>query len=256
MTQVSRLESMLSSLGDSIDWPTPSPHLSTRVVARIESESRTARHSGWRRLAIATAAVVVVTGLMVFSPSVRQAVADLFSAAGIRIGITSDPAPTAGADLDLGEPIDLDDIGQVVEFSVRIPTGDDPGPPDGVYLTDDGQITLVWSGSQRLPAADDTDVALLLAQRRAYDLQDFAEKAIGAETEVRSLSVEEHPALWIEGAPHTLTLLDADGTRVEETTRLAANVLLWEAYGVNHRLETTGDLQSALAIVEKLEPLP
>lgn len=45
------------------------------------------------------------------------------------------------------------------------------------------------------------------------------------------------------------------GTPIEETTRLAANVLLWEANGVNHRLETTGNLQSSLTLVETLEPL-
>ncbi len=256
MTEVSRLESKLSTLADSIEWPTPSPHLSTRVIARIESEPTTARHSGWRRLAIAMAAVVVVTGVMVFSPSTRQAVADLFGAAGIRIGLTPDPAPTVGADLDLGEPIQVDDIGQAVEFVIRIPAGDDPGPADGVYLGDDGQITMVWAGNQTLPAAGETDVALLLVQRKAYDLGDFGEKAIGPETEVQGLRVEGQPALWIEGAPHTLTLLDSQGNPVEETTRLAANVLLWEANGVNHRLETTGDLQSALVIVETLEALP
>jgi hypothetical protein len=62
--------------------------------------------------------------------------------------------------------------------------------------------------------------------------------------------------LWIEGAIHTFTLLDQAGNPIEETTRLAANVLLWEINGVNHRLETTGDLQNSLAVVETLEPLP
>ena len=256
MIDESRLESMLGSLAGSIDWPTPPPHLPARVVARIESEPTAARRSGWRRLAIATAAVAVVTGVMVVSPSARQAVADLFGAAGIRISLTTQSAPTAGSELNLGEPVTLDDIGQGIDFTVRIPAGDDPGPPDGVYLSDDGQITVVWAASQTLPAAGDTDVALLLTQRKAYELQDFAEKAIGPETEVRDLKVEDQSALWIEGAPHTLTLLDSDGNPVEETSRLAANVLLWEANGVNHRLETTGDLQSALAIVETLEVLP
>ena len=52
-------------------------------------------------------------------------------------------------------------------------------------------------------------------------------------------------------AAHTFTLLDAAGNPVEETTRLAANVLLWEGNGLNHRLETTGDLPSSLGIVER-----
>lgn len=256
MTEKLQLEAMLGSLANSIDWPTPSPLLASRVVAHLESEPPQARRNRRRRLAIALAALVVVTGVMVFSPSARQAVADLFGAAGTRIGFTPDTAPPTGADLYLGEPIHLDDIAQAADFEVRIPAGDDPGPPDGVYLGDDGQVTMVWAGSQTLPAAGDTSISLLLTQRRAYDLRDFAQKAVGPETEVQHLDVEEHPGLWVEGAPHTLTLLDGDGNPVEETTRLAANVLLWEAKGVNHRLETTGGLESALAIVEKLEALP
>lgn len=70
---------------------------------------------------------------------------------------------------------------------------------------------------------------------------------------LQRLSVEGEFGLWIEGAPHSFVVLDADGVGVEESARLAANVLLWESNGVNHRLETSGDLQSALAIIETLE---
>jgi hypothetical protein len=107
-----------------------------------------------------------------------------------------------------------------------------------------------------LPAAGGTDVALLLAQGKASGRKVFAQKQLGPGTRIRSLQVEGAAALWIEGAPHTLTLVDADGNAIEETTRLAANVLLWEANGVDHRLETTGDLDSALSIVATLEEVP
>jgi hypothetical protein len=201
------------------------------------------------------ATVVVVTGVMVFSPSAREAVASLFEAAGIRISMTTDPAPTTGADLDLGDPIGLDDAEQAVTFEVRVPTGDDLGAPDGVYLSDDGEVTMVWADGETLPAAGDSEVGLLLAQRRADGPRHIGGKAIGPGTEVLVLEVEEHGAVWIEGTPHTLTFLDSDDNPIEETTRLAANVLLWEVNGVNHRLETTGDLESALAIVETLEAM-
>lgn len=51
---------------------------------------------------------------------------------------------------------------------------------------------------------------------------------------VQRFTVEGQPGLWIEGPAHTFTLFDAEGNPIEETTRLAANVLLWEANGVNH----------------------
>jgi hypothetical protein len=192
---------------------------------------------------------------MVFSPGAREAVADLFAAAGIRINLTDDPVPTAGADLDLGDPIDLVDVAGAVDFVVRVPTGEDPGAPDGVYLGDDGEVTMVWKQGPTLPAASDTDIGLLLAQRPIDAPRHIGDKAIGRGTEVLVLEVEGRSAVWIEGTPHTLTFLDSDDQPVEETTRLAANVLLWEANGVNHRLETTGDLESALAIVETLEAM-
>jgi hypothetical protein len=192
---------------------------------------------------------------MVFSPGAREAVADLFAAAGIRISLTNDPAPSTGADLNLGEPIHLVDAASVVDFVVRVPTDEDLGPPAGVYLSDEGEVTMVWAHGQKLPAAGDTDVGLLLAQRQIDTPRHIGDKAIGPGTEVMVLEVEEHAAVWIEGTPHTLTFLDSGDNPVEETTRLAANVLLWEANGVNHRLETTGDLESALAIVETLEAM-
>jgi hypothetical protein len=192
---------------------------------------------------------------MVFSPGAREAVADLFAAAGIRISLTDDPAPSAGVDLNLGEPIHVVDVAQAVDFVVRVPTGEDLGAPDGVYLSNDGEVTMVWAHGQTLPAAGDTDIGLLLAQRQIDAPRHLGDKAIGPGTEVRVLEVEGHAAVWIEGTPHTLTFLDSDDQPVEETTRLAANVLLWEANGVNHRLETTEDLESALAIVETLEAM-
>jgi hypothetical protein len=250
-----RLETMLTSLGDSIDWPTPSPHLSTRVLARIESDQPTAVSRGlWRRAAIATVAVLAVSLVFVFSPTARQAAADWLGAAGIRIGLTSDQAPTTGAELDLGELIQLDEVGDALDFHIRVPGGEHPGAPDAVYLSENGQITMVWAGTTTLPAAGDTGIGLLLTQSRSGG--QIAEKSIGPDTGVQRLSVEGQPALWVEGATHTFTLLDEDGNPVEESTRLAANVLLWETNGVIHRLETTGDLQSSLTIVETLEPLP
>jgi hypothetical protein len=192
---------------------------------------------------------------MVFSPGAREAVAELFAAAGIRVTVTADPAPSAGADLDLGDPIHLVEVAQAVNFVVRVPTGANIGAPDGVYLSDDGEVTMVWAHGQTLPAAGDTDVGLLLAQRQIDAPRHIGDKALGPGTEFQILEVEGHAALWIEGTPHTLTFLDSDDQPVEETTRLAANVLLWEANGVNHRLETTGDLESALAIVETLEAM-
>ena len=75
------------------------------------------------------------------------------------------------------------------------------------------------------------------------------------EVTVTQLSLEGGPALWIEGAPHTLTLLDRSGSESATATRLAANVLLWESDSVAYRLETTADLATALRFVAVLQPV-
>jgi hypothetical protein len=256
MSEGSRLESVLQSLGESVDWPTPSTDFSAKVLARIESDPATLPvRRIWLRPVIAAMAVVIVTVVFILSPSVRQAVADLLSEAGIRIGVISDETPTTGSELDLGEPVQLDEIEESVDFQPRIPGGEDNGVPDAIYLSAGGQVTMVWAGTPSLPAAGDTGIGLLLTQYADGDEQ-VAEKLVGPKTALERLTVEGRPALWIEGAAHTFTLLDPEGNPIEETTRLAANVLLWEANGVNYRLETTGDLNSSLAIATSLAPVP
>jgi hypothetical protein len=43
---------------------------------------------------------------------------------------------------------------------------------------------------------------------------------------------------------------------VEESPRLAGNVLVWEKGGVTHRVEAMADLEVALAIARSMEVLP
>lgn len=255
MSNESRLESMLSSLRESVDWPVPSPDLPARVVANIASVA--ARPN--RRLrprVVVFVALLTVALVFTLSPSAREAVADLFGEAGIRIGLTDDVSLPDGAELGLGEPIAADGLREAATFAVRLPVGAAPGTPDGVYLDEVGRVSMVWVDSSALPAAGDTGVGLLLTQFEATGALDVGEKAVGSASDVVELTVEGQPALWIEGAEHILTWLDEEERPVVDTSRLAANVLLWESRGVYHRLETTGDLESALAIVASLEPLP
>lgn len=248
-----RLESMIRSLADSVHWPHPPPQFAGEVLARIEAAPTRPRSRALRRLTVAAAIAVVVVGVLVVSPGARRAVADLLDAAGIRIGLVSESAPEAGADLDLGQLTDLSEASADLGYVLRAPGGDEPGPPQSVYRSRDGRVSMVWTGTPALPAATDAGVALLLTQHQGNAGAQIAEKSLGPETAVRSVTVEEQPGLWIEGATHTLTLLDRNGNAIPETMRLAANVLIWEFQGVNHRLETTGDLQTALAVVETLE---
>lgn len=248
-----RAEQVLRASAESVDWPEPSGGLPVRVTGQIEAQAGMIRPV-WRRLATAAAIVVVLVGVLALSPTARQAAADLFSEAGIRIGFIQEPSPAAGAALELGQEVELGRIGQSVDFVVSVPAGEDPGAPDAVYLSD-GRISMVWFGTPSLPAAGDSDIGLLLAQSQSNNGSELASKTLGSETTVRNTVVGGVRAVWIEGAPHTITLLDVEGNPIPVTTRLAANVLLWDAGGVDYRLETTSDLAAARAIAEALRPL-
>lgn len=227
---MSRLETVLVSLPESLDWPEPSEHLATRVGSRIRSRSLLATPPRWA-VAVVVAALLLIVGLV---PGPRQAVADLLEEAGVRIGFL-DPS-TEVADLDLGEPVTVETAVEQVGFALR--GSDALGSPEGVYL-EGGAAIMVWEGP------------VLLSQRSGDG--PFAEKGVGTSTEVTPVEIDGQPGLWIEGAEHTFTLLDPSGEPIEGTTRLAANVLLWSADGVDYRLELTEGLTRALAIAESLE---
>lgn len=230
---MSRLETILGSLPESVDWPAPSEHLVTRVTARIDSEGGQ-RAVGLRRWAWAVAAAVLV--LVALVPGAREAVADLFQEAGVRIGFVEQSTTETLADIDLGEQIPLESASARAGLALRAPAS--LGPPEGTYVDAD-VVTMVWDGP------------VLLTQRAGAE--PYAQKGIGPETEATGVVVSGEPGLWIEGAGHTFSLLDSEGNLVAETTRLAANVLLWSVDGVDYRLELAESLDRALGIAESLE---
>lgn len=253
MSDRSQLERALVEASERIEWPTPDPHLPQRVAATVADRPIVRR----RRLHPALITVVVIaaiTATLVFSPAAREAVADVLRAAGIQIWFSEDPAPEVGAGLDLGTPVEVERAAEEADFTLRVPGIDPPGTPDAVYVDAGGAVTMAWSGADALPAAGDTGVALLLTQSTTGP--DFAYKVLGPMADIQNRIVAEVPAIWIEGAPHTITLLDSEQEPVEMSTRLAANVLLWEAEGVGHRLETNAGFVTARAIAESLVPVP
>lgn len=240
---------MLEELAGSIDWPPPSSHLADRVVAAIGTEGRNRGGARRRRMALTLGAAVILIGALIAIPTARRSVAGLLTEAGVRIGFLSE-APAVGSDLELGTEVTLEEAARGAGFALRAPHGS-LGPPDAVY-TDRGRVSMVWEGEEALPAEGAGRVGILLTQSAAGRF-DYARKGLGASTQVEPVSVGGVPGLWLEGAPHTFTLLDPDGDALAVTTRLAANVLLWESEGVAYRLELTEDLDMAMTIVDSLE---
>jgi hypothetical protein len=162
--------------------------------------------------------------------------------------------PPVGAELDLGDVVTLEEATEAADFDLSVI--DSLGQPDAIYLStrpSDGRVSMVWGGDETLPAAGDADVSLIYSQ---FEL-DLAEnelfvKSVRPDNGVRAVDIAGILGLWIDGAPHIITYEDAAGNVVEEETRLAGNVLMWERAGVTHRIETTLPLAQALELARSV----
>jgi hypothetical protein len=248
------IEQALVDLAAHIDWPEPAhetPDLSRRLAAR-----QVTRRS-YRWIPVTALILILVASLLLFSPTAREAVADLLGVAGIEIRFDPDPTEAVGGELDLGEAVTLEEAAEAVDFELSVPGN--LGPPDGVFLSDrpsSGRVTMVWESDETLPASGDTGIGVVYSQF-ALELAEEADfvKSVMPDTSVRAVEVDNAIGLWIQGAPHLISYEDAAGNRVEEETRLAGNVLMWESDGVTHRLETTVGLGSTLALASSLQPV-
>jgi hypothetical protein len=227
---MSSLERTLAALSDRVDWPEPSPHLVTRVAARIEPGEPSKPVSRRWVWALAAGILIAVVGLV---PSTRQAIAGLFQEAGVRIGFVEETPSALGRDLRLGEAVTVGEAASRVDFELKHPEA--LGPPEELYVDGFGIVSMLWDGP-------------VLLMQRSVQAPLYAEKRVGPDTSVVEIELKGEPALWVEGAEHSFSYLDADANIIRETTRLAANVLLWSADGVDYRLELSEGLDEALEI--------
>jgi hypothetical protein len=239
------VETLLADLAAHIEWPepVPGPDLAPRLASPGPITPR-------RRWIPATAVVVaLITLLLVLSPRAREAVADLLGVAGIEIELQPELEVPIGSDLALGRAVSLEDGIESVDFPARVPTR--LPEPDGVYVSE-GRLDMVWEGQALLPAAGDTGVGVLYSQFASETGGDRFVKGVGPGSDVVPVEVGASTGFWIEGAPHIIFYEDGSGQRVEESVRLAGNVLMWETDGVTHRLETAVGLDEALRIAESV----
>jgi hypothetical protein len=238
------LEQRLLSAAEMIDWPVTD--LTARVRVRVETPRP--RLGIWLRVAVV--GVLVIITLAVATPWGRQAVADLFGVTGITIrwGDTG----RIGSELELGDRVTIESATASVVFPLLVPSE----APGAVYhddATDHGVIHMVWAAGEGLPAAGGADIGVLYSQFAVNGTEMFM-KTLDATSDVSEVTVRGQRGFWIDGAEHFVVFWDDSGP-VEETGRLGANVLAWLENGVTHRIETTGDLQSALDMAESLRPI-
>jgi len=243
---VSELELELRDLR--VEWP-ETPDVAAAVQGRLSAPP--ARRRWWLnrpvwQLAVAATALVIAVVMAV--PPARSAVLDLLGFSSVRI-VREEPRPSRfGQDLQLGEPVTLEQARR--RFPVLVPSA--LGDPDAVYLTDypSVRVDLVYRERPGLPASSNTGAGLLVTEFHAV-AEPMIEKTVGEGSSVVRLTVGGDPAFFISGADHGFAYIPQGGTGAFEPQRLAGNTLLVDrSDGVLLRVEGEVGRDEAVRIAE------
>ena len=270
------LERALTDLGAHLDFPA-TPDLALAVATRLREApaaregrprvrdwlARLPRLPGWRRLALAgLAAVVLAAAVLVVSPGTREAVARRLGLRGVDIRLGGErPTPTVTTqpgerlELGLGERVALTEARRRVAFPVLVPTAAGFQRPDAVFVNESqpqgGRVDLVYRARPGLPANPFTDAGLLVTEFQGTLTPDFIKK-VAAGGLVEEVQVAGEPGYWFSGEPHFFTFQDTRGEIVDERTRLAGNTLVWQSGAQTLRLEGQLSKREALRIAESM----
>lgn len=205
---------------------------------------------------MAALAVVAAVGAAALTPGVRSAVAGWLGVLGIEIRVEHGPPPHSGVEgtLGLGGETTLEGARRAVSFPVDSLHAPGFATPDVVLFSEapaGGQVSFVFRPRPGLPEAAGTGVGLLLSQFRASLGEALIKKVVTAEASVEPVALGDG-GYWISGRPHFIAYVDAAGRVRDETTRLAANTLVWEEAGVTYRLESELHKAQALRLARSI----
>jgi hypothetical protein len=263
------LDAALADLGAALRFP-PTPDLASAVTTRLEQAPAAARArarprrpwlAGWRRLAVAGLAVVLLAaGVLAASPGTREAVARRLGLRGIGVELGGPTPPTvttkpgARLDLGLGQRVTLEEARRRAGFPVLVP-GTGLGRPDAVFVDPavpaGGRVDLVYRARPGLPASPFTDAGLLITEFRGQLAPEFFKKVVGAGI-VKEVVVSGGPGYFLSGDPHFFSYQDTTGQYREERTRLAGNTLIWQRGELTLRLEGDISADRAIRIAESM----
>jgi hypothetical protein len=242
---VIELERALVDLGRELEVPA-APDLATAVLARIEPRAARRPRPRPRRLALAVAfAVLAALGATLAIPEARSALLRVLHIGGERIELVDElPEVTVQTDLELtlGSEVPLEEVRNAGGFDLR----ELDATPDRVYLGERGTVWFLYGTPDR--------VRLLVAQTPLHSFDEglMAKKLASPETRVELVAVGSSQGAFLSGEPHFVFLLDAAGQIVDESARLAGNVLIWDEGGVAYRLEGDFTRDEALDLAASL----
>ncbi|HET8567869.1 MAG TPA: hypothetical protein VFM93_02645 [Candidatus Limnocylindria bacterium] len=239
------LESLLRDVGDRLAYP-DARHLATRVRARIAAD-RVERRRPWL-FALAPALVtLLVLGAGAYATDViRLRGIDIFRGPQPAAPVASPriPGATRVATVEAAEaragfrPVVPAALGRPDEIDVVTPAGGS------------SQVMLLYAARPGLPESQLTGVGAVVTEVRASLETALLSKIAGSGARVEQVRVAGGPAVWIEGAPHVVFYREANGNIIQDTLRLAGNVLLWERDGLLLRLEAQVGREEAVRIAE------
>ncbi len=246
-------QAMLERAAQEVAYP-PAPALTAAVLARI---SEAPAPAPWRSrpLALALGAVVALviglSGWLLVSRDLREAVADFLGLAVENERITILPPPPAGTTPtpfpapqrpeQFATPVTAAEAARGLAFVPALPDG--LGQPRAYYL-----VRFL-------------EQPVVILEYGEFDLWEAAsvvfEKGFvfSKETTIlEQLTVGGKPAYWLGGGGHIVRVIGPDGKEVAGSERTVdGNTLVWRGALLNYRLETrTLTKEEALAIAETL----
>ena len=240
---MTELERSLVALGRELDVP-ETPDLVSGVRSRITPRRESAFTR--RRLVLALAVLALAAlGATLAIPDARSAFLRIFDIGGERIEIVDElPEIPLVHELEqtLGERVTLEEAERRSDFELR---GLEQAP-DRVYLGSRGTVWFLYGTPER--------PRLLLAQTPLHDVDAPAlqKKLLDSGTRVDLVDVDGARGAFLSGGPHFFFLIDDTGDTIEDSARLAEDVLLWDEGGVAYRLEGNFSREEALRLARAL----
>jgi hypothetical protein len=256
----------LDELGERLELPAGANPVATAVDRIRVGRPRDVRHrpraipGASRLLAVAATVALVALATVLAAPGSRHAVARWLGIGSVTVTYTGEVPAGAGRTYDLGRPVPL---AQAVEradaagWRLAAPTA--AGEPARAFVgSPAGSVSLVWAPSDEspdLPEVGDSGIGLLLtAMPGTTDAGGMAKQAAGGTT-VRIVPVGDELAYWIAGEPHEVLITDAAGRTISDSSRLAANTLVWTEGDVTFRLESELGRDAAVDLASNLAPV-
>jgi hypothetical protein len=239
---MTELERSLVALGRELEVPA-APNLSSAVMQRLASRRREPVARRPLALAVALVVLALLTATLAI-PDARSALFRVLHIGGEEIEFV-DELPEVSAQpalpYTLGREVSLTAARRAAGFRIRLLDE----KPDHVYVGSEGTVWFLYGTPQH--------VRLLVAQTANLSVDSrFMFKKVAVETHVTEVRIDGVQGFFLSGEPHVLLLVDSRGEVIEESARLAQDVLVWSRGGITYRLEGDFRKNDALHLARSL----